>query len=111
MATQLIKARVGSEDVWVEAVVMPGTQKTAGPASLHVIDAFDSAREVILEAAQKIVDATVELGRRSAAPDEVGVEFGLKFGSTGSVIIASGTAEASLKVTLTYRKASAEAGE
>jgi hypothetical protein len=43
------------------------------------------------------------------APEEVTVEFGIKFGAKGSVYIAGGEAEANFKVALKWKKETASA--
>ncbi len=39
-----------------------------------------------------------------AAPEEFAVEFGVKFGGETGVILAKGTAEVNLKITMTWRQ-------
>ena len=106
-ATRLTQVRLGDGVVWVEAVVPPGSEPTAAPgrAAEKVLEAFDAAETVMTELAVKVARSVQEMGTRSVHPDEVGVEFGLKIATTGSVIVASGSAEASLVVKILYKRA------
>ena len=50
------------------------------------------------------------MAKRGARPDELDVEFGLKISTTGSVIVAAGTAEASLVVKVVFKRAQTAMG-
>jgi hypothetical protein len=96
---------VGGVEIAVEAVVVAGTEATAGSrvskAAGGVLDAFSRAEEAIIAVAR----STAEMIDRAGAtvqPDRVEVEFGLKFSASGGVIMAGVAGEASLKVTLGY---------
>lgn len=104
--TRLVQVRLGEGTVWVEAVVPPGTQPTAAldKAADRVLDAFEAVPGAIADLATKVSSAVEDLASRSVRPDEVGVEFGLKLTTTGSLIVASGTGQASLLVKVTYKK-------
>ncbi len=102
-ATRLVQARLGEGSVWVEAVVPPGTEPAGVAVAQKVLDAFDAAGDVLSELAVKVAASVDAIGQRARRPDEVAVEFGLRFATTGSVIVASGSAGASLVVTITYR--------
>lgn len=105
VATQLVKTRVGDETIWVEATVLPGSQPTASPDrnAQKVLDAFSAARRVIVDLATEVAATGQELADRAVRPDEIAVEFGLKIATEGSIILVSGSAEASLTVKLTYK--------
>ncbi|MFN8097374.1 MAG: CU044_2847 family protein [Dermatophilaceae bacterium] len=103
-ATKLVHTRIGDTDVWVSAVQTPGTQQTAGSAADRLVDAFDKARDVMVELGGKVADAVETMAARGAHPDEVSVEFGLSISTEGSIIFAAASAEASLAVTVTYKR-------
>ena len=91
----------------METVVPPGTEPTSGrmdEAVRRVGEAFDRAQDVVVEMGVKAAGSVQELARRSARPDELAVEFGLMFTASGGVVIAGASAEASLKVTITYTR-------
>lgn len=62
---------------------------------------FEQALDKIRPAAQSII---VKLRNLNDPPDEVEVEFGLKMSAEVGAIIASASAEANYKVTLTWKK-------
>jgi hypothetical protein len=109
---RLIPVRVGGVEIEVEAVVVAGTEATAGgrvsKAAGGVLDAFSRAEEAILAVARSTAE-TIDRAGAAARPDRVEVEFGLRFSSSGGVIMAGVAGEASLKVTLGYDAAARSA--
>lgn len=106
MATRFVPFDLDGVSVLVEVVVLPGSEKTAAPlerAGAAVAGAFDRAQEVITGLGRKVAVSVAELWSEGAHPDEMSVEFGLTFAANGNVLIASGSAEGSLSVTITYK--------
>ena len=105
--TNIIPARIGQEDVLVEAVVVPGTEKLSskGRAVDRVQTMLDGAQSVIRSFAEETAGTVARIRQTAGSPDEVSVALGLSFATTGKIIIASSTASASITVTLTYRAA------
>ena len=105
--TNIIPARIGQEDVLVEAVVVPGTEKLSskGRAVDRVQTMLDGAQSVIRSFAEETAETVARIRQTVGSPDEVSVALGLSFATTGKIIIASSTASASITVTLTYRAA------
>ena len=105
--TNIIPARIGQEDVLVEAVVVAGTEKLSskGRAVDRVQTMLDGAQSVIRSFAEETAGTVAQIRRTVGSPDEVSVALGLSFATTGKIIIASSTASASITVTLTYRAA------
>ena len=105
--TNIIPARIGQEDVLVEAVVVPGTEKLSskGRAVDRVQTMLDGAQSVIRSFAEETAGTVAQIRRTVGSPDEVSVALGLSFATTGKIIIASSTASASITVTLTYKAA------
>lgn len=105
MQTQLVPVQLDGVTLWVEAAVTPGSQETSSldKATERISEAFDSMQSVLTSMARRIVAAAQELLDDAMAPSEISAEFGLKVATTGQVILVSGTAEASLNITLTYR--------
>ena len=103
--TNIIPARIGQEDVLVEAVVAPGTEKLSskGRAVDRVQTMLDGAQSVIRSFAEETAGTVARIRRTVGSPDEVSVALGLSFATTGKIIIASSTASASITVTLTYK--------
>jgi hypothetical protein len=110
---RLIPVRVGDIEIEVETVPVAGTEQTSGRAERaleHAQDAFTRAQDTIVEIARS---TAVMIGKTAGAarPDQVAVEFGLKFSASGTVIMAGVAGEASLKVTLTYDTARTATGQ
>jgi hypothetical protein len=62
---------------------------------------------VVVEMGVKAARSVQQMAQRSAHPDELAVEFGLMFTASGGVVIAGASAEAALKVTISYTRAPA----
>ena len=105
--TNIIPARIGQEDVLVEAVVVAGTEKLSSKARAvdKVQTMLDGAQSVIRSFAEETAGTVAQIRRTVGSPDEVSVALGLSFATTGKIIIASSTASASITVTLTYKAA------
>ena len=105
--TNIIPARIGQEDVLVEAVVVAGTEKLSSKARAvdRVQTMLDGAQSVIRSFAEETAGTVARIRQTVGSPDEVSVALGLSFATTGKIIIASSTASASITVTLTYRAA------
>lgn len=110
MAGRLIPVEVGGVELEVEATVV-GSERTStlSRAQHAVADAFDRAQEAIVAVATSTVATIGDLGRRAVGPDEVQVTFGLKFTAQGNVVVAGASGEATLEVSLTYRRPSNQA--
>ena len=104
-ATRLVSTRIGGEDVLVEVVVAPGTEKLSskGRAVDKVQTMLDGAQSVIRSFAEETAGTVARIRQTVGSPDEVSVALGLSFATTGKIIIASSTASASITVTLTYK--------
>ena len=105
--TNIIPARIGQEDVLVEAVVVPGTERLSSRSRAvdRVQTMLDGAQSVIRSFAEETAGTVARIRHTVGSPDEVSVALGLSFATTGKIIIASSTASASITVTLTYRAA------
>ena len=78
VATRLVQVGLGEGSVWVEAVVPPGSEETAGPTRVaeRVLEAFDAAETVMTDLAVRVAGSVAAMQARAADPDEVSVEFG-----------------------------------
>lgn len=102
--SRLIPVRIGAITIEAEAVPLPGLDSSSGRVarpSRHVEEVFDRAQEAIVEVARSTA-RMIELAGQAARPDQLEVEFGLRFSAAGGVILAGIAGEASLKVTMTY---------
>lgn len=107
----VVPTEVGGIPVLVEAVAGPGFQQTGRPKGVEKLqDMFARAEDVIEQLALSAVQIGKRVAAQSAGPDEVEVQFGLKFSTTGDIVIASVGAEASLGVKIVYRDLTAANG-
>ncbi|MCX4094475.1 CU044_2847 family protein [Nocardia sp. alder85J] len=88
-------------EVLVETVRVAGAEPTGTGGTGPVVDALERAREVITAAATSTAHTIRQLGE-ATRPDRVEVEFGIGFSVKANVIVASGAADATLKVKLVY---------
>lgn len=104
MVNRVIPVRVGETELLVEAVPLAGSEPTSrlGDAGDQVIDAFGRAFDAVVEIASSAAGAITRLGQRGARPEQVQVEFGLKFSAQGNVIVAGASGEATLLLRVTY---------
>lgn len=104
MQSVVVETEVGGIPVLVEAVAGPGFQQTGSSKPVAKLQGMFTRAEAVIE---QLALTAVRIGERvaaqSARPDEVEVQFGLKFSATGDIVIASAGAEASLGVKVVYR--------
>lgn len=62
---------------------------------------FEDALDKVKPAAAVLISKLKEL---KSPPDQIGLEFGIKFSAKAGAIIASADAEANFKVTLTWKR-------
>lgn len=104
VSTHLLNSHIGDQEVLVEAYVPPGTEQlSARRLQEGISDLFERARGVVEAAAEQGAQTVHRIGEQAEPPDEVTIELGLSFSTTGAIIIASSTAGASLAVSLTYK--------
>ncbi len=102
--------RFGDVEVLVEVMSVAGTEPTSigDWTAGQVVDVLGRARTVVHSVAASTAGMLRDLAdSKLARPDKVEVELGLGFSAKGGVIVVSGQAAASLKVTLAYDAASA----
>jgi hypothetical protein len=105
MAGRVVPMRFGDVDILVQAVTVPGTEPTAVVATVtgQLVDALQHAKAAVHAVASSTADLLRDMAASHVArPDKVEVEFGIGFSVKGNVIVVSGEAEATLKITLTY---------
>jgi hypothetical protein len=100
-------------------------QTSRGPVLIHVAENLRSAAVGFQPAsvAQNVVDklqggvedafgqvgelaerALAAVAKVATAPGEIALEFGISFSAQGSIIVATGTSEASFKISLTWKR-------
>jgi len=107
VASQVISTQVGGMELLVEVTQVAGSEPTSAKldrAHAAVAGAFDQVQESIMAVAESTVSTIKQLTVSATHPDEIEVKFGLKFTAQGNVIVAGAAGEASLEVTMTYRR-------
>ncbi|MGV1005309.1 MAG: CU044_2847 family protein [Candidatus Nanopelagicales bacterium] len=102
---RIVPVQVDGVDLWVETVVLPGSEPTSGglgKAGERVIEGFAAAQEAIGVIARRVAGTVAELSGQAVCPDKLQVEFGLSFTATGHILVAGSSAGTSLKVSVTY---------
>ncbi|MEU2062390.1 CU044_2847 family protein [Streptomyces sp. NPDC013455] len=104
MASRILPTRVGDVELFVETIPVAGSESTSrlSDAGDRVVNAFDRARDALVEIAASAADAVHRLGQRAARPESLEIEFGLKFSAQGNVVVAGAASEASLLVRVVY---------
>jgi NTP-dependent ternary system trypsin peptidase co-occuring protein len=105
MASRLLPVRVGEVDLMIETVPAAGSESTSRleDAGGRVLDAFDRARDAVVAIATSTAEAIDRLHGQAVRPEQVEVEFGLKFSAQGTVIVAGASGESTLVVKVTYQ--------
>ncbi|TDE33883.1 hypothetical protein E1295_37580 [Nonomuraea mesophila] len=100
----LIPAEIGGVPVLIEAVAGPGREPTSrGERRTELLeDMFARAQTVIESIALSAMDVRKKLASHVIPPDQVEVQFGVKFSTQGQIVIASAGMEASLAVKLIF---------
>jgi len=106
VAGRAVPMQVGGVELLVETTPVVGTEQTSAldKAQAAVAEGFDRAQAAIVAVAESTVSTIGQLAKQSVRPDEVEVTFGLRFSAQGNVIVAGAAGEATLEVTLTYRR-------
>lgn len=105
MAVQVIPVRVGDVDLLATAVVVSGSEPTAGRVGQlaeQASETFAKAQDAIVGMAVSTAQVIGKAAARAARPDKMEIEFGLSFTAKGGIIIGGVSGEASLRVLLSY---------
>ena len=99
---------VDEPEGYAETTSRGGVVKASRPSEVadKAKDTFEDALDKIRPAAQSIIGRLREL---HDAPDEIGVEFGIKLSAEAGAFIASAGVEANYKVSLKWTKSPAPA--
>lgn len=81
--------------------LVPAT--SAGEVVAKSEQRFEQALEAVGPIAEKILAKLSDITR---VPDQIDVEFGLKLGMKAGAVVASGSTEANLKVSLSWKRRS-----
>jgi hypothetical protein len=104
MSGRVVSMRVGEVELLVETVPVAGSEQTSrlGEAGSQVLEAYERAQDAIVALGASVAETVQRLAGQAARPEQVRVEFGLRFTAAGSVFVASASGEAALRVSVTY---------
>ena len=93
-------------EVYVAVQQLPGAEPMTSGRSAAVTkkaaEAVDHVEDMVRSMAARFGGTVRELARQAVRPESLSVEFGITIAAEGSLIVFSGSAEASVAVTLTY---------
>ncbi|MGH3390349.1 MAG: CU044_2847 family protein [Actinomadura sp.] len=94
----------------IEVVPAAGSESTSRLEDMggRALDAFDRARDAVVAIAASTAEAIDRLHERAVRPEQVEVEFGLKFSAQGGVVVAGVSGESTLVVKVTYQGSPSE---
>jgi hypothetical protein len=97
---KIIEYQLGDDLVHVEVDSMPGEDTYRGDRSQHekTDNRFKEAIGRIKPAAEAVLESLKEMN----TPDEIGLEFGIKFNAKAGAVFASVDSEATFKVNLKW---------
>jgi hypothetical protein len=100
----LVPSEIGGVPVLVEVLQAPGTEQTSRAESTaeRLQDMFARAQRVIEKITMLAAESQERIAARSRRPDQVELEFGLKFTAQGQIVVASAATEASFSMKITY---------
>ncbi|SHE26000.1 CU044_2847 family protein [Actinomyces glycerinitolerans] len=110
MDTQLIKGRIGDQEVLIEVVRAPGSQELSGVRE-RAADLFERAGDVVDAAAKQAAGMVRRVCDQAEPPDEITIQMGLSLSTTGAIVVASSTTTASLAVSMKFTTAAGDRGE
>ena len=104
MSSRILQFQVGGNSTAVLGIEVDDLLEAGNrPASQGVVDKARQTLEAALSEVTPGVTAIVErLKELSSKPDEVGVEFGIKFTGEAGVLIAKTALEGNIKVSLKW---------
>lgn len=102
--SDLLPTKVGETEVYIEVSPSYGAEDVSAVDSVvgRAEDAFERARQTIVQVAESLTSAVRHMDA-ALTPDEFTLEFAIKFGGEGQVILTKLTGEAQITVSLTHR--------
>jgi Trypsin-co-occurring domain 1 len=107
VAFQVAAVQMGGAELLVEVTPVAGSEPTSAKldrAHEAIAGTIDRVQESIVAVAESTINTIKHLTEQAAHPDEIEVKFGLKFSAQGNVIVAAAAGDASLEITMTYRR-------
>ena len=103
MARQYIKYEIGGKTVFVEAESL--SSEIDEEISRDDEGLIDGGRfQTAIEGIRPAADAVLDVLKQLKDPSEISLEMGIKLGAKAGVILASADSEATMKVTVTWKR-------
>ena len=107
-----IPAEIGGIPISVEVVTAPGDEATSRiPRQDRAKELFERAEAVIEQMAESTSRIAKRVSSREARPEQIEIQFGIKFSSQAGIVFASAATEASLAVKIVYGGSAASESE
>lgn len=100
---ELIPVQLDEVTVFIESSRSYGSEETSAVDKVagRIEDSFDTAQTAIVAMAEKFI-TSVNGMREATKPDELAVEFAIKFSAEGNVVVTKIGGEATFKITMKY---------
>ncbi|MFF6880397.1 MULTISPECIES: CU044_2847 family protein [unclassified Streptomyces] len=103
---EVVPTVMDGQEVYIAVQRLPGSEPTSSNlrrvAGQRATEALDHVQRTVRSVAERFSHTVGELSEQATAPESVSVEFGVTIASEGNIVLFSGSAEASVTVTLTY---------
>lgn len=102
----MIPTEIDGEPIWLEAEIEPGDQPTAfgRRRGADLPEVLSRAQKAIAYLSRETLEAARSVANDVACPEQVEIQFGLKFSTQGSIILAGSSLESSLSVKVVYAR-------
>jgi len=99
---KIIEYNLDGEPVHIEVDTMPGDETYRGDRTSHGIKKAENSFKDAIKRIRPAADAVLESFKEMNTPDEIGLEFGVKFNAKAGAVFASVDSEATFKVSLKW---------
>lgn len=108
----LVPTQIHGVHVLVEALPESGAEPTSRTRRVESAqDMFARAQEVIQQVALSVVELREGLAAHARTPDQIELQFGIKFTAKGNIVLAGAGIESSIAVKVIYGRQPADDGE
>lgn len=99
----LVSTEIQGIPVLVEALPESGAEPTGGSRRTErVQEMFSRAQDVIQQVALSVVEIREKLAAHARSPDQIELQFGIKFTAQGNIVLSQAGIESSIAVKVVY---------
>ena len=102
---KIIEYNLDGDNVHIEVDSMPGDETYRGDRTSRGIEKAENSFKDAIKRIKPAAEAILESFREMNTPDEIGLEFGIKFNAKAGAVFASVDSEATFKVSLKWSNA------